>query len=235
MVGGDHRPLVDQKPAQGGHGGVEPTLLADGHPTVGQGPRRGPEQLPVTHRRHQLGVAVAGAEPEELGDGGGAGDTVDGQPDVALELPERRRGQIPEDAVHPPGVESEGAETLLELGDVVTAQHRRPPVEETVPDGAAGLDQGRPGLRSAHPVDPQATTVLERFDGGPGPGLVGTRFVDGGGEAEPPQPLLHIGHRRAGIADLEPDGVRLTHSPAPANDPCDLGIRRSAKGERPAC
>ena len=172
VVGGDHRPLVDQKPAQGGHGGVEPALLADGHPPVGQGPGRGPEPLAVAHRGHQLGVVVAGAEPEELGHGRGPGDAVDGQPDVALELAQGGRGQVAEDAVHPTGVEAEGAEPLLQLGHVVAPQHGRPPVEEAVPERAPGLDQGRPGLGAADAVDPQAPAVLEGLDGGPGAGPV---------------------------------------------------------------
>ena len=51
-----------------------------------------------------------------------AADAVGVQAAVALELGERDRGERAEDAVDPPGVEAESAETRLQLGDVVAAQ-----------------------------------------------------------------------------------------------------------------
>ena len=107
-----------------------------------------------------------------------------GSPDVALEFAERGRGQVTEDAVHPPGVEAEGTQTLLELGDVVAPQHRGAAVEEAVAQLAPGLDQGRPGLWPAHAVDPETPAILERLDGGPGPGPGSALLVDAGREAE---------------------------------------------------
>ena len=101
-------------------------------------------------------------------DGGRPGDAVDGQAGVALELAERGRGQVAEDAVDPPGVEPERAQPLLQLGHVVAPQHRGAAVEEAVAEAPAGLDQGGPGLAAADAVDPQAPAVLEGLDRGPG-------------------------------------------------------------------
>ena len=63
---------------------------------------------------------------------GGAGDAVDRKAGVALEVAQGDRGQVTEDAVDPPGVESEGAQTLLELGHVVAPEHGGPAVEEAI-------------------------------------------------------------------------------------------------------
>ena len=78
------------------------------------------------------------------------------RPDVALELAQRAGGVGAEDAVLAAGVEAERVEPVLELGDVVAAQHRAAAVEQPVAEAEAALDQRRPGLGAADAVDPQA-------------------------------------------------------------------------------
>jgi hypothetical protein len=57
-----------------------------------------------------------------------------------------------------------------------------------------GLDQRRPGLRTADPVHPQASPVLERLDRRPGPGAEGPlRSIPGG---QPCDPQRHRPSRR---------------------------------------
>jgi hypothetical protein len=94
-------------------------------------------------------------------EGGPTDDAVDREAGVALEFGQRASGVIPEDAVDAPGVEAEGAQTLLELGNVVTAQHRPAEVEKAVADSKTGFDQGVPGLATADTVDPEAAQPLK--------------------------------------------------------------------------
>jgi hypothetical protein len=67
-----------------------------------------------------------------------------------------------------------------------------------------GLDQGGPGLHPAHPVDAQASLVLEGFDRGAGAGAEEAVGIDGhapvgqGGQA-----VLHVGHRLAPVTQGE--------------------------------
>ena len=82
----------------------------------------------------------------------GPGDAVDRQPGVALEVAEGPRGEVAEDAVDPAGVEAEGAEAPLELGDVVAPEHRAAEVEQPVARAVARPRPGRP--RSGGPQTP---------------------------------------------------------------------------------
>ena len=95
-------------------------------------------------------------EPDQLGQGGATDDAVDGEAGVALELEQGAHGGVAEDAVHPPRVEAEAAQALLELGHVVTPQHGGPAVQEAVTEPKTGLHQGVPGLGTADAVHPQA-------------------------------------------------------------------------------
>ena len=91
-----------------------------------------------------------------------------GSPALRWNSPERAHGGVAEDAVDPAGVEAEGAQALLELGHVVTPQHRGPAVQEAVTQPETGLDQGVPGLRAADAVDAQAAQALEGLERRPG-------------------------------------------------------------------
>ena len=54
----------------------------------------------------------------------GPDDAVDGKAHVALEVGQGRGGQVAEDAVDAPGVEAEGRQPALQVGDVVASEHR---------------------------------------------------------------------------------------------------------------
>ena len=125
--------------------------------------------LAVPHRGDQLGVVVAGLR---------SGAARRRWPRRRCRRPAVRRCAGTRRAPprsgrrrcrRPGPCRSPGAQPLLELGHVVAAQHGGAAVEEAVAEATTGLDQGRPGLAAADPVDPQAPAVLERLDGGPCP------------------------------------------------------------------
>ena len=69
---------------------------------------------------------------------------------------------LAEDAVDPAGVETERAQPALQVGDVVAAQGGIAAVEQPIAEPVPGLDQRRPRLLAADPVDAQAACRLER-------------------------------------------------------------------------
>ena len=69
-----------------------------------------------------LSRASAG-KASERHHGVGADDTIRGQALVGLEVPYRRLGIRPEDAVDIAGVEAEAAESLLQIGHDVSSGH----------------------------------------------------------------------------------------------------------------
>jgi len=131
------------------------------HPPLGQVAGRAAEVLALAQACHRLLVPTRRAEPLQGGDGGRPADTVHGEPGVALEVHEGRGGAVAQDSVDPPRVEAQAAEAPLQGGHIVAPQHRGPPVQETLAQAVAGLDQRRPGLRTANPVDAQAPLGLE--------------------------------------------------------------------------
>src|SRR5690606_22002200 len=103
-----------------------------------------------------------------------------------------------EDPVDAPGVEAEGAEASLELGDVVPTQHRRAEVQQPIAEAVARLDQGRPSGRVAHARLVQTPCRLEGSNGRLGRGAVVTGFGAGHRVAGPGEPALEVAHRLAG-------------------------------------
>ena len=97
-----------QGPADGGHQGIETTFLADGDAATQQGARGVAQTVAVPDRAHELGIAVARRHPAKLTERRRPQDAVDGEPRVALEVGQRLRGEVAEDAVDPPAVETEG-------------------------------------------------------------------------------------------------------------------------------
>ena len=81
-----------------------------------------------------------GADPAQLPERRGPQDAVHRQPGVALEVGEGLRGQGPEDAVHLSGVEAQGRQPSLQVGDVVAAEHGAAEIQEAVPQAQPGLD-----------------------------------------------------------------------------------------------
>ena len=72
---------------------------------------------------------------------------------VALEPADRGLGLRAEDAVLAAGVEAESVQAALQLGDVVTAEHRPAEIEEAVTQPVRTLDQRAPRLGTADAVD----------------------------------------------------------------------------------
>ena len=173
-----------------------------------QGGRGVAQRGPGPHGRDQLGLVVAALEAQQLAEGGAADDAVDGQAGVALELAQGPHGGVAEDAVDPAGVEAEGAQALLQLGHVVTPQHRGPAVEEAVTQPETGFDQGVPGLRAADAVDAQAAEALEGLEGGPGGRAEDAVGVDGRARQDGGQAVLHVGDRVTAVPDGERQAYR---------------------------
>jgi hypothetical protein len=55
---------------------------------------------------------------------------------------------------------------VLEVGDIIAAQHGAFRVQEAVAEQEAALDEGRPGLSADDTVDAQAASILEGTHGG---------------------------------------------------------------------
>jgi len=144
---------------------------------------------------------LAGFEAQQLTQRRAADDAVDREPGVALELAERPAGAVPEDAVDPRRIEAQGAQALLELGDVVTPQHRGPAVQEAVAQPETRLHEGVPCLRTAHSVDPEAAQSLEGLDGGPGGGAEDPVGIDGRARKDGAEAVLNVGDGGAAVSD----------------------------------
>jgi hypothetical protein len=144
---------------------------------------------------------LAALEAQQLAQGRAADDAIDRQSGVALELAERPAGVVPEDAVDPRCIEAQGAQALLELGDVVTPQHGGPAVQEAVAQPETRLDEGVPRLRAAHPVDPETAQALKGLDGGPGGGAEDPVRIDGRARQDGGEAVLDVGDREAAVAD----------------------------------
>ena len=173
-----------------------------------QGGRGVAQGGPGPHGRDELGLVVAALQAHQLEEGGPADDAVDGEPGVALELVQRPHGGVAEDAVHPAGVEAQGAQALLQLGDVVTPQHGSPAVEEAVTHPETGLHQGVPGLGAADAVDVEAAQTLEGLERGPGGRAEDAVGVDGRAREDGGQAVLDVGDRVATVADGERQAYR---------------------------
>ena len=77
------------------------------------------------------------------------------------ESPKCDFGPITEDCVDAARVEAECREAVLEVGDIIAAQHRQPEVEQPVAEAVARADEGRPGLGVADPVSGKVALPLE--------------------------------------------------------------------------
>jgi hypothetical protein len=96
----------------------------------------------------------------------------------------------------------------LELGDVVTPQHRRAAVQEAVAQLETGLDQGVPGLRATHPVHAQAAQSLEGLDRGAGGRAEDPVGIDGRAGDDGAQAVLNVRDGGAAVADGEGQAYR---------------------------
>ena len=138
--------------------------------------------------------------PHQLADREGPDDPVDPDAGVGLEVAHPGRGVVSEDPVDPTTVEAEGPEALLELCDIVAAEHGRAAQQRPVAQPETRFYQGIPGLRSAHPVDSEAPPVLERLDGGARRRAEVLGGILGGREAEFAEPRAQVCDRFARVA-----------------------------------
>ena len=215
MVEGRHRrALRSETTAEGGHRCREAPRLADRDATPREGRRRLPQQLARAHRRHEMkGCRAARRDPQQLAQRLAPEDAVNRQRRVLLEVAQGRRRRAAEDAVDSSSVEPERAQPLLELGDVVAAQHRRAQVEEPVAQAVAGFDQGLPGLRAADAVDAEAPAALECLQRGTRRDPELAPRVAHRPEAQRHEPVLHIDHTPAAVALADGKGrARVGHS-----------------------
>lgn len=193
-----------QAPADGVDQRVEAARFADSDPAVRQGARRLTEQFAVAHGAHQLRLGVAWRHPLQLVQGLDTEDAVDGEANVALEFGEGGGGVLPEDAVDPPGVEAESRQSLLQLSDVVAAQHGLAQVQQApLTKAVAGFHQSGPGLGTADAVDPQATSVLKGLHCCSGSRPEATRRIGRRDEAGLVQAVLQIVDRVTSVAHRE--------------------------------
>ena len=192
---GDLSAGTDQSAPKGGHRGAQAAHLAHREAAPGESGWATAELFAGPDVGDQLGILVAGLEPLQGLYRGTADDAVHGQSGVALEVAQGLHGGVPEDAVHAPGIEAEGAQALLELGDVVTPEHRGPAIEEAVAQPEPGLDQGAPGLRAADAVDPQSPPSLEGLDGRPGGRAETAGRIGRGPQPEDIEPTLDVSDR----------------------------------------
>jgi hypothetical protein len=96
----------------------------------------------------------------------------------------------------------------LELGDVVTPQHRGPAVQEAVTQPETRLHQGVPRLRATYPVDTEAAQALEGLDGGAGGRAEDPVCIDGRARKDGGEAVLDVGDRSAAVADGEGQAYR---------------------------
>lgn len=197
---GDPRTCDDKPAPQGSAHCAEATHLADAHVTPCQGGGGLAEHLARPDCPHRLWLSVSGLQPEKLAQGCRAQNAISRQPDVALKVPERCRSSVAEDPVDAPTVKPESTQPLLQLGDVVTAQHWSPAIEESVSEQEARFDQCVPSLTSTGAINAQAPPMLEGFDRRPGRGTEGPVHVVGGHEPERRQPPLEVADRCPGGA-----------------------------------
>src|SRR5262249_44795141 len=121
--------------------------------------RAAAQHLALAHTRDGTGGKLP--DPAQRGHRRPAAEAVRRQSDIALELGDRDRRLLAEDAVLTTGVEPERVQLTLELGDVVATQHGLAEVQGAVAEREAALDHGRPRLGAAHPVDVEAALLLK--------------------------------------------------------------------------
>jgi hypothetical protein len=174
-----------------------------------QGARSHTEPLTVPDGADQLAIPVAGLHATELLDRVVSGYPVGRETDVPLKFGQPGSGEIPEDPVDAPGIEPQSAQSLLELGNIVPAEHRTPKIEETVAELKPSFDQRAPGLATTNPIDPESPLTLEAFDGYPRTKGEGATFVHAEIEPHGAEALLDVHHGLSARTLVERDGVTL--------------------------
>jgi len=148
-------------------------------------------QLLALADRERRRLLVLAVQPLEEIDGAGAGDAVDAQADVELELAQRLEGLQAVEPVLVAGVEPEPVQPALQVADVVAVQQRPGDVEHPVAQAERGAVQRVPGVVADDPVRRQPPLLLEGADRGPG-GIAEHACVVVAGEPERVETLLDV-------------------------------------------
>ena len=198
---------VQPTPERAGHA-AQPAALADRDVAAAQGGGSVTQGGPGPDGGDQSGLLVATLQTHQLLEGGAADDPVDRQPGVALELVEGPHRGVPEDPVDPARIETQRAQALLQLGHVVTPQHRSPAVEEAVTEPKTCFDQGIPGLGTADAVHPEPAQALESLERGARARTEDAVGIDGRARENGGQAVLHVGDSVTTIPDGERQAYR---------------------------
>ena len=125
----------------------------------------------------------------------------------AIQIEQGTQSVRPENPVDLSGVEAKGVELTLQIGDVVTADHRHSVIEQAIPKPVPGIDEDTPGVGSDNPVAGKALGALEVADCGGGGGPKDGCTVGSALEAERGKPALDIPDRLALVTfTIEPHG-----------------------------
>ena len=205
--------------------------MAHDHPATSQVRRGGEQSLPLAHPGHGAGGGPA-TQTGQRGAHLGSATGVHGEAGVSLELAKCPFGVRAEDPVDPSSIETERAEALLELVDVVTAQHRGAQVEEAISESVPRFDQCLPGGRVADTRDAEASVLLETLDGGNGGGTEGADLSPFDRMSRRREALLDIGDRGAGGSWPEGELVVVDESGSGPSAPSGARSRGTVEGPR---
>lgn len=177
---------------------------ADGDAQRRQGTQRSSESITFPYSGDGRPSGPPFEAPQRL-HGVRAADLIGDEACVALELTHSGTRRRTEDAIDPTGVEAQGSEAELQLGDVVASHHRGPETHESVAEAELRFHQSRPGRSVADPIAGESRLDLEVGDGRFG----GSTELAGGvgdvlsGGAKTP---LEIGDGRTAGSDAEGQG-----------------------------
>ena len=100
------------------------------------------------------GLAVARRHESQFGDDFGSGQSVLCEASVRLKLQQAAQGVWPKDAVNVATVEAKRIELPLQLGDIVTAHHGNPVIEDPASQLESCAYERPPGIRADDPICP---------------------------------------------------------------------------------
>ena len=160
------------------------------------------ESSPLGDVRHDCCIAKRPDESLQARQRVVSTDAIAAQIHVQLEVRDGRGRQRAPDAIDATHGKPQRAEHALHIGDVVTAQLRRPQIQQPIAQPLSSLNQQRPGLGTADAVDVDGTLLLERLDGFGSCRVV--RSGDGAGPvARRAQAVLQVSNVRTSGTDAE--------------------------------
>ena len=125
----------------------------------------------------------------------GSGNPVFGHSSVVLEVEQSPQGVRSEDPIDVTGIEPDGVQTPLQLGDVIAVEHRHPVIELSIAQHESGIDQSAPRLAPDQSIDGQTLRLLEEPNGGLGARSEIAGGVGIGTEFQRGKPVLDVPDR----------------------------------------